>query len=192
MRRFLLHTLLIWPIRPPDLIGPVLLLADGSRVPTEVVLRDKIVILLFATSSCPMCKVLRRRLEQACDEAREALGGTLPVEVVLVSWDYSEDLMMRGVGDWAAIPFRSARLARLTKRYCVTETPTAVVLGPDGELLTMTGRHSILAKGSEAVEEWVKTCKLGDNNPGVYRRHSLSYDHRSTNSSLSLVKEASY
>lgn len=138
-----------------DLLGPKLRNGKGT-VPTEQALGSKPVGLYFSAHWCPPCRGFTPKL------AEWYSGGLSDVlDIVFVSSDRDQKAFDEYFGEqpWLALPFAERDLkATLSKKFKVRGIPSFVILGADGELITLNGRARVTedgAKGSECdVSKW--------------------------------------
>jgi len=138
-----------------ELLGAKLLGKDGE-VDTAVALKDKTAVALYFSGHwCPPCRGFTPQLAGWYTEDLKAKG----LEVVFVSSDRDENAFKEYYGEqpWLALPFGDrANKEALSKKFKVKGIPAVVVLGPDGETITLDGRTAISndPKGMEMPLGW--------------------------------------
>ncbi|XP_037528137.1 nucleoredoxin-like protein 2 [Rhipicephalus sanguineus] len=140
-----------------SLRGKTLVRKDGTTITAEAALRNKrLICLYFAAEWCPPCATFTPILAAAYREAKDE---GLPIEVVFVSSDRSEDEMIAFVKssheNWPALPYGDPLQFTLKARYKISGIPTLVVLNARGGLVCTNGRSNIVAMSHEAFKEWL-------------------------------------
>ncbi|KAH7970811.1 hypothetical protein HPB49_015809 [Dermacentor silvarum] len=140
-----------------SLRGKYLIRRDGTTITADAALRFKrLICLYFAAQWCPPCLTFTPIL---ADAYREAKNQGLPIEVVYVSSDRSEDEMNAFLNstdeNWPALPYGDKLQFALKARYKIAGIPALVVLRADGSLVCANGRPDIMAKSHLAFRDWL-------------------------------------
>ena len=90
---------------------------------------------------------------------QKAMKLNLPFEIIFISGDDNQENFNKLYKDmpWIALSFDSRITQLQLKNYfSVNKIPTLIVLKPNGELLTKSGRKNIENQGIAAVQTWCK------------------------------------
>ncbi|XP_054717777.1 nucleoredoxin-like protein 2 [Uloborus diversus] len=138
--------------------GQQLVNKEKVQVSADEALQDKeIVAFYFSAHWCPPCRMFTPILADFYEEVR---NDDLPLEVIFVSSDRSEDAlfdyMAEAHGDWLAVPFGSNIVEQIKKKFDIRGIPSLVIVKKDGTVVTSNGRSDVEKKGAAAVKEWMK------------------------------------
>lgn len=134
-------------------LGSVLVKADGSTVPSEV-LNGKVIGLLFSGSWSDLYIGQIKKLYTALKAKGE------PFEVVWVSNDISQETMMKFMRDqkmpWLAVPFDRLQALNLRFQYDIRYDPTLVIVNSPGQAFTADALKDMsVLGGREAYDKWL-------------------------------------
>ena len=140
------------------LAGQTLVNKNKDEVSADEALKDKeIIALYFSAHWCPPC---RRFTPVLADFYEETKDNELPLEIIFVSSDESEDglfsYMNEAHGDWLAVPFGSPIAEKLGEQFGIQGIPTLIVVKKDGTVVSTNGRADVEQKGANAFKEWMK------------------------------------
>lgn len=111
--------------------------AEGKTVDTAT-LAGKYVAVYHSAHWCPPCKVFTPKLVDFANAHKDKLA------VVFVSYDRSAEDMSSYMKEtkmpWAAVPYRAPSGKKNADENGVKGIPALIVYGPDGALLTKSGR----------------------------------------------------
>ena len=122
---------------------------DGkSTSPIKCDIRGKFLLLDFGGRWCPYCVQFGPQVKQIWDGPRgwkrNLLDHKIEAEVVLVSCDKSEDQFMEHLGvlpsSTLGIPPGDPVATKLREEFGITGFPTAVLVDPQGQVITTKGR----------------------------------------------------
>jgi nucleoredoxin len=120
------------------------LIGKTGDVATDVALSEKVgVLVYFSAHWCPPCRGFTPLLAEFYSKHAAAQK----FEVVFVSSDRDLKAFKEYFGEqpWLALPFEKRdQKAALSKKYKVQGIPSLVVLGPEGEVITMDGRSKVM------------------------------------------------
>ncbi len=139
------------------LIAGPLIKADGTAAADDA-LAGKTVALYFSALWCPPCRAFTPVLVEAFNEWKEL---EKPIELVFVSSDRDAAAMATYMRDyqmpWLAVPFEDgARRQALKARWSIRGIPALIVVGPDGQTVSRTGRQQVRQHKAAAIDEWIK------------------------------------
>lgn len=138
-----------------EIIPAELINASGETVANN--LEGKYVGIYFSAHWCPPCRVFTPELVKF----RNAVKGEF--EIVFVSADKSAKKQlgyMQAMNmEWVAIPWKTDAANELIKKFDIKGIPTLVIISPDGEVVTMSGKTDVEAKGEEALTVWKSANK---------------------------------
>lgn len=150
------------PIPVTNLVGTVLINKDAEEVSVDT-LKGQTVALYFSASWCPPCRQFTPVLKEVYDEWK---ANDRPVEVILVSSDYSDrphiNYMKRYEMNWLTIPFMQPETRELPARFRVSGIPALVVLDPEGDVISYNGVSEVYMNGKEALDDWLAASKKED------------------------------
>mmetsp|Transcript_18548 Transcript_18548/g.34401 ORF Transcript_18548/g.34401 Transcript_18548/m.34401 type:complete len:404 (-) Transcript_18548:91-1302(-) len=136
------------------LFGSKLMSKEGE-MPTEEALLDKTAVgIYFSAHWCPPCRGFTPKLAQMYNDTFKSKG----MEIVFVSSDRDEAAFSEYFGEmpWLALPFSERQLkGELSKKYKVKGIPSFVILGPDGNTITMEGRDAVMKDPEGTKYPWV-------------------------------------
>ena len=118
-------------------------------------LEGKYVGLYFSAGWCPPCRAFTPHLVDFRNEHADDF------EVVFVSFDKSntekQHYIRKNEMPWPSIPGAGRRDAKnLSQMFQVQGLPTLVVIAPDGEVVSLTGRTDLMSNPETALETWKK------------------------------------
>ena len=133
-------------------------LIDSSGSPVSAgTLSGKIVGMYFSAHWCPPCRAFSPSLVQFRD------ANTDEFEVVFVSSDKSPEAQleyMKEVGmNWPAVQHGSEVSQKLKEKYEVVGIPMLVILGPNGEIISKSGRNEVANSPDSCLENWKAAAK---------------------------------
>jgi thiol-disulfide isomerase/thioredoxin len=130
-----------------------LLDTDGNEVLLDEI-KGKYIGLYFSASWCGPCRTFTPKLVQFRDQNEENF------EVVLVGSDGSAkaqaNYMKKYKMPWLALKNQSDEARELSLSLDVEYIPYLIVLDPDGNVVTKSGKQDISRLGSEAFSSWVQ------------------------------------
>ncbi|KAG8178833.1 hypothetical protein JTE90_016504, partial [Oedothorax gibbosus] len=140
------------------LTGASLVNKSKSTVSADEALKDaEVIAFYFSAHWCPPCRMFTPVLADFYEEAKD---GKLPLEIIFVSSDRSEDALFSYMdeahGDWLAVPFDSPIINQLKQAFSIQGIPTLIVVKKDGTIVTTNGRSDVERKGISAFKEWSK------------------------------------
>ena len=130
-----------------------LLDTDGNEVLLDEI-KGKYIGLYFSASWCGPCRTFTPKLVQFRDQNEENF------EVVLVGSDGSAkaqaNYMKKYKMPWLALKNQSDEARELSLSLDVEYIPYLIVLDPDGNVVTKSGKQDISRLGPEAFSFWVQ------------------------------------
>ena len=153
-----------------NLLGASLCVDLEKSGPTESLLRDKsLVLLYFSAHWCPPCQAFTPKLRSFYQVARK-----LGVEIVYVSSDRSDKEFRDYYGSkmpWLALPLDQAAVkGKLAGAFQIRGIPALVVLDQNGNFVTDQARQHVMsaANPQTLVEQWKNTpaVSLGEARAG--------------------------
>lgn len=128
--------------------------AKGKKIESSA-LNGKYIGLYFSAGWCPPCRAFTPLLIDFRDQHTEDF------EVVFVSFDKSNTEKQRYIRKsempWPSIPGAGRRDGKkLSQKFQVEGLPTLIILDPDGELISLTGREDVTSDPGTALEKWKK------------------------------------
>lgn len=134
--------------------GAKLLTSSGREVDAKQALAGKTVGVYFSASWCGPCRAFTPQLVRFHKQVAKKNG----IEIVFASCDKSSgamfDYMKKDNMPWYALPFDGEQSAALKKELQVGGIPTLAVFGPDGRLVTKSGRTDVAILGAKAAARW--------------------------------------
>lgn len=130
-------------------------LQDASGKPVEASsLKGKTVALYFSAHWCPPCRAFTPSLVKFRDAHADQ-----DFEIVFVSLDNSEGEKKAYIKEmdmkWLTVPGAQSKEARqLAERFEIRGIPALIVLAPDGNVVTASGREDVMLSPDTALEKW--------------------------------------
>ena len=138
------------------LLPSELLDVDGKLISVDE-LKGKYVGLYFSASWCGPCRTFTPKLVKFRDQNEEKF------EVVLVGSDRSAiaqaNYMKNYKMPWLALKNQSDQARELSLSLNVEYIPYLIVLDPEGNVVTKSGKEDIARLGSEAFASWQGVAK---------------------------------
>lgn len=135
------------------MIGDTLVDARGSTVPADRIAGNRYVLLYFSAGWCGPCKAFTPQLAQFYTER----GAKAGVEVIFISSDRSADEMaqyMQGSGmPWLAVPYARVAETGIKAKWAARGIPHAVLLGPDGKVLSASQQPDSNKHASDVLQD---------------------------------------
>ena len=134
--------------------GEKLLTSSGKEVDAKQALAGKTVGVYFSASWCGPCRAFTPQLVKFHRQTAKKNN----IEIVFASCDKSSqamfDYMKKDNMPWYALPFDGEQSAALKNELHVSGIPTLAVFGPDGKLVTKSGRTDVTILGAKAAARW--------------------------------------
>lgn len=127
--------------------------AKGEEVALES-LKGKTVALYFSAHWCPPCRAFTPSLVKFRDAHADQ-----DFEIVFVSLDNSEGEKKTYINEmdmkWLSVPGASSPEAqKLAQKFQIQGIPSLIVLGPDGSVITESGREDVMIAPDKALRKW--------------------------------------
>ncbi|GIY67808.1 probable nucleoredoxin 1 [Caerostris darwini] len=151
-----IREVLLVTLKMEILSGQQLVNKNRNSVSADDVLKDKdIIAFYFSAHWCPPCRMFTPVLADFYEETKDK---SLPLEIIFVSSDRSEDAlfdyMSEAHGDWLAVPFGSPMVEQLKKKFNVQGIPMLIITKKDGTIVSTNGRSDVENKGANAFKDW--------------------------------------
>uniref|UniRef100_UPI00398E6631 nucleoredoxin-like protein 1 n=1 Tax=Pristiophorus japonicus TaxID=55135 RepID=UPI00398E6631 len=147
---------------------------DRDRLDTQQQLdnkvRNKLVLLYFGSRECPRCQEFAHALQDFSNRLMDEYYVDRAAQLVLVyvSQDQTECKEQQYLKTlhrkWLSLPFRDKYKRELLKKYNIKDTPSIVVLKPNGDLITRDGVAEISNKGVDCFKNWWEASEVIDRN----------------------------
>ncbi|CAB1443214.1 unnamed protein product [Pleuronectes platessa] len=130
------------------------------------ILENRIVLLFFASSECKKCQEFVPLLNDFFKRLKDPAYIEYPklLALIFVSMDRSEELQERLLKEMHKkvlfLAFEDPYRKELQAMFKVKEVPTAVVLRPDGSVLSPNAVQDICRFGSECFSNWQESAEL--------------------------------
>ncbi|XP_028678598.1 nucleoredoxin-like protein 1 [Erpetoichthys calabaricus] len=145
---------------------------DRDEVDTErelsLQLQNKVLLLFFGAADCPRCQAFAPKLKDFFVRLTDEFYVERASQLVLVyvSRDPTEDKQDKFLRDmpkrWLALPFEDHFKRDLEDMFKVSETPTVVVLRPDGSVISPNAVDEICDLGVACFKNWQEAADLID------------------------------
>eukprot|EP00593_Proboscia_inermis_P000044 CAMPEP_0171293310 /NCGR_PEP_ID=MMETSP0816-20121228/1488_1 /TAXON_ID=420281 /ORGANISM="Proboscia inermis, Strain CCAP1064/1" /LENGTH=211 /DNA_ID=CAMNT_0011763991 /DNA_START=29 /DNA_END=664 /DNA_ORIENTATION=- len=144
-----------------EYLGDTLVMPDGSKHKTAIVLNNcDIVALYFSASWCGPCQSFTPQLVDFYKNAAKNKS----VQIIFISSDRDQASFMEYFKKmpWFAMPFDASQIKnKLSQTFQIRGIPSLIVLdGKSGNFITSDGRNDVIgvrgdeAKGKELVQIW--------------------------------------
>jgi nucleoredoxin len=127
-----------------DIIGTYLKKDGNNKVNvTESDFTGKFLGLYFSADWCPPCRNFTPKLVSYYNKRKES--GKNDFEVIFLSSDKGDGEFTEYYNEmpWLAMPFQDPRVEALASRFGITGYPTLVIVDPEGNLVTNSGRMGV-------------------------------------------------
>lgn len=137
--------------------GDVFVDATGTDKGPNALAGKRVVLFYFSASWCGPCRAFSPELVKAYNQWKK---DNLPVEVVLISSDNSQEAMLKYMKGhdmpWLALPQGSKEGEAISNANGIRGIPSLVVYDSKGKVITKEGRREITTKGADAIKEWLE------------------------------------
>ena len=140
--------------------GDVFVDASGADKGSSALAGKKVVLFYFSASWCGPCRAFSPELVKAYNQWKK---DNLPVEVVLISSDNSQEAMLNYMKShempWLALPQGSKEGEAISNANGIRGIPSLVVYDAQGKVITKEGRGEVTQKGADAIKGWLEKAK---------------------------------
>jgi nucleoredoxin len=128
-------------------------LIDSSGSPVDIsTLNGKIVGVYFSAHWCPPCRAFSPSLVAFRDKNADDF------EVVFVSSDKNPEAQMEYMKEvnmsWPAVPHGADSGEKLKEKFEVVGIPMLVILGPNGQIISKSGRNEVSGSPDTCLDNW--------------------------------------
>lgn len=138
---------------PAERVGDSLQDNRGRAAKSTDLEGKKLVAYYFSASWCPPCRDFTPELVRFYHRNKKDM------EIVLVSWDKSEDASLAYLRDyrmpWKALKWKSEEAEALTQAYSVKSIPTLVVVDAKGNEISREGRKEVMQSARTIFDTWL-------------------------------------
>jgi nucleoredoxin len=140
-----------------DVLPETLEDAKGKKMDSTE-LKGKFVGLYFSAGWCPPCRAFTPHLVEFRNAHSEEF------EVVFVSFDKSnmekQKYIRKNDMPWPSLAGAGRKDSKvLSQMFQIQGLPTLIVLSPEGNVVSLTGRTDVMSSAEEALETWKKASQ---------------------------------
>ena len=137
-----------------DLLGMWVTNRDGEMTPVND-LAGGLIGIYFSAQWNPACRFFTNHLLAFYDQMQQQ---GKPFEVVLVSWDRSENDLFIYMRDyempWKAISWQAPQRMQLARTFNIHRIPELIIVNDQGHPLSRDGRNAIMNHPERAYRQW--------------------------------------
>ncbi|PIK53691.1 putative nucleoredoxin-like protein 2 [Apostichopus japonicus] len=132
-----------------------------SPVDVKETLKDKVVGLYFTAKWSPPCQEFMPLL---CEVYQQLIERKLPFEIVHISCDKDQVEMKETLQKfrvcWPYLGFADKHTSDLVEQFNIIAVPKLIILSPDGEVISETGRKEVADRGIVCFKFWQCAAKI--------------------------------